>query len=106
MTGNGQRTENPPRAHRVSIVIPVYQGERTLAALVEEILPLTAATRTADGHDFQVIELLLVNDKGPDRSDEVIRELAARHSFIRPVWLSRNFGQHLAIVSVDRPLTH
>lgn len=87
------------RPHRVSIVIPVYQGEHTLGTLVQEIAPLTAPTQTVHGHVFQVIELLLVNDHGPDRSDEVIRELAARHDFIRPVWLSRNFGQHPATLA-------
>jgi len=87
------------RPDRVSIVIPVYQGERTLGALVEEIALLTAPTPTAGGHEFQVIELLLVYDQGPDRSDEVIRELAAAHDFIRPVWLSRNFGQHPATLA-------
>ena len=88
-----------PRPHRISIVIPVYQGEHTLKALVQEIALLTAPTPTAQGHEFQVIELLLVNDNGPDRSDEVIRELAAAHDFIRPVWLSRNFGQHPATMA-------
>jgi polyisoprenyl-phosphate glycosyltransferase len=88
-----------PRPHRVSIVIPVYQGELTLGALVQEIAPLTVATLTAAGHEFQVIEVLLVNDHGPDRSDEVIRELAAAHDFIRPVWLSRSFGQHPATMA-------
>jgi len=52
--------------HRVSIVIPVYQGEHTLAALVEEIALLAVPTRTEDGHRFQVTELLLVHDKGPE----------------------------------------
>jgi polyisoprenyl-phosphate glycosyltransferase len=87
------------RPHRVSIVIPVYQGEHTLAALVQEIALLAVPTPTADGHEFQVIELLLVSDHGPDRSDEVIRELAEAHDFIRPVWLSRNFGQHPATLA-------
>ena len=87
------------KPHRVSIIIPVYQGELTLGALVQEIAPLTLPTRTAAGNEFQVIEVLLVNDHGPDRSDEVIRELAAAHDFIRPVWLSRNFGQHPATMA-------
>jgi len=91
--------EPGPRLHRVSIVIPVYQGELTLRSLVQEIAPLTTPTRTPGGHEFQVIEVLLVNDRGPDRSDEVIRELAVAHQFIRPVWLSRNFGQHPATLA-------
>jgi|ERR1700722_2751370 len=85
--------------HRVSIVIPVYQGELTLAPLIEEISPFAAPTLTSDGHEFQVIELLLVHDHGPDRSDKVIRQLAERYKFIRPIWLSRNFGQHPATLA-------
>jgi glycosyltransferase involved in cell wall biosynthesis len=92
-------TEQGRRPHRISIVIPVFQGELTLGTLVEEIATLTAPTQTADGHVFEVVELLLVNDRGPDRSDEVIRELASLHDFIRPVWLSRNFGQHPATLA-------
>ena len=92
-------TEQGRRPHRISIVIPVFQGEVTLGTLVEEIATLTAPTQTADGHVFEVVELLLVNDRGPDRSDEVIRELASLHDFIRPVWLSRNFGQHPATLA-------
>jgi polyisoprenyl-phosphate glycosyltransferase len=85
--------------HRISVVIPVYQGEHTLAALVKEIALLAVPTQTADGNEFQVVELLLVNDHGPDRSDEVIRALCETHDFIRPVWLSRNFGQHPATLA-------
>ena len=43
--------------------------------------------------------MLLVHDCGPDDSDEVIRRLAADHAWIRPVWLSRNFGQHAATLA-------
>ncbi|NMM22830.1 MAG: glycosyltransferase [Phycicoccus sp.] len=85
--------------HRVSIVIPVYQGEHTLGPLMEEIALLAVPTLTKDSHEFQVTEVLLVHDKGPDRSDVVIRQLAAAHDFIRPVWLSRNFGQHPATLA-------
>ena len=85
--------------HRVSIVIPVYQGEHTLPALVQEISHLTTPTRTADGHEFQVVELLLVYDRGPDHSDSVVRALAVEYDFVRPIWLSRNFGQHPATLA-------
>jgi glycosyltransferase involved in cell wall biosynthesis len=85
--------------HEVSIVIPVYQGEKTLSALVAEIVPLTSATTTPDGHVFRVVEVLMVYDNGPDDSACVIRELAGLHSFIRPIWLSKNFGQHAATLA-------
>jgi len=46
-----------------------------------------------------VDEVLLVFDHGPDGSAQVIRELSATHSFVRAVWLSRNFGQHAATLA-------
>ncbi|MBC7630842.1 glycosyltransferase [Aeromicrobium sp.] len=80
----------------ISIVVPVYNGEKTLAGLVEEISPLTSVQRTASGLHYIVESVVLAWDHGQDRSDEVIRELAAAHDWVRPVWLSRNFGQHPA----------
>lgn len=85
--------------HRISLVVPVYRGESTLETLVNEILPLTQETHTPGGHRFIVNELLLVHDCGPDRSDLVIERLAAEHPFVRPVWLSRNYGQHAATLA-------
>ncbi len=38
-------------------------------------------------------------DRGVDGSEEVVRELAASDDWVRPVWLSRNFGQHLATLA-------
>lgn len=87
------------RPHEISLVVPVYQGEKTLSALVQEIVPLTKPTRTPDGYVFRVTEMLLVYDNGPDASDRVIRELAASHPFVRAVWLSRNSGQHAATLA-------
>lgn len=91
-------TESDP-VHQVSVVIPVYQGARTLGDLMTQIAPLTEPTATADGHRFRVIEVLLVHDHGPDDSARVMRELAVEHEWIRPVWLSRNYGQHPATLA-------
>jgi glycosyltransferase involved in cell wall biosynthesis len=87
------------RVHSVSVVIPVYRGEETLPSLVAEILKLTSEQTSAGGATFRVSEVLLVYDNGPDRSDEVIRSLVQQHDVVRPVWLSRNFGQHAATLA-------
>src|SRR4051794_19092906 len=87
------------RPHSISIVIPVYQGERTLAPLLAEISPLTEPFLTASGHRAVVTEVLLVHDNGPDGSADVIRDLVATNSWVRGVWLSRNFGQHPATLA-------
>lgn len=83
----------------MSVVIPVYRGERTLQAVCEEILDLTTTFTTPGGHPARVTEILLVHDKGPDASAQVMRMLADKYDVIRPVWLSRNFGQHAATLA-------
>ena len=96
---SGDSSDRDHRVHRISIVVPVYQGESTLPTLVDKVAKLIVPTLSAGGHTYQVIELLLVNDHGPDRSDETIRKLTKAHDFIRPIWLSRNFGQHAATLA-------
>lgn len=78
---------------------PVYRGQLTLPALAEEIERLTQAQTSPDGHLWVVGEWLLVYDNGPDASAEVIAHLAETCPFVRPVWLSRNFGQHAATLA-------
>jgi len=83
----------------VSIVIPVYSGSSTLPGLLQEISALTSKTRTPGGREFRVDEVLLVWDRGPGGSDHTIRRLQQEYEWVRPVWLSRNFGQHAATLA-------
>ena len=83
----------------LSVVIPVYRGEDTLPSLMNELQSFTSPSTTAEGRVFRVTEVLLVWDRGPGRSDRVIRELAAKYAWIKPIWLSRNFGQHAATLA-------
>ena len=84
---------------RVSLLIPVYRGEKTLPTLIDEITPLTQEQKTPGGNRYVIGEVLLVHDCGPDQSDKAIEILAAQNSFVRPVWLSRNYGQHAATLA-------
>ncbi|MBR7742897.1 glycosyltransferase [Phycicoccus sp. BSK3Z-2] len=90
---------SPPAPHVVSVVVPVYQGARTLPRLVGELAASRSPRTTPGGRSYRVEEVLLVDDCGPDGSDAVIRTLAAQHDWVRPVWLSRNFGQHAATLA-------
>jgi glycosyltransferase involved in cell wall biosynthesis len=85
--------------HTISVVVPVYRGELTLDSLIAEIEPLTCMIKTPAGRPMRITEVLLVHDGGPDRSDIVIRRLAESKPFVRPVWLSTNFGQHAATIA-------
>ncbi len=75
----------------LSIVIPVYRSETILPELVRrlgEVLPALARS----------YEVVLVNDASPDGSWAVISRLAAQHSWIHPINLMRNYGQHNALL--------
>ena len=93
---------SPPAAryvHDLAVVIPVYGGAATLPGLLDEIIPLTEERRTPQGRHFRVTEVFLVNDNGAATSDDAIRKLAATHDVVRPIWLSRNYGQHAATLA-------
>ncbi len=90
---------NDSAPHRVSLVIPVYRGEKTLPTLIAEIAPLTLGQSTPKGTRYVICEVILVHDCGPDRSDSVLEELGAKYSFVRPIWLSKNYGQHAATMA-------
>jgi glycosyltransferase involved in cell wall biosynthesis len=82
------------RERSVSVVIPVYAGEQTLEALVRECAALFDGAQTPLGLPFRVDEVILVWDRGTDRSDQTIRELSQNWPQVRAVWLARNVGQH------------
>lgn len=97
MTGHYSNAQDV--SHTISVVIPVYQGERTLGSLVKELSLYFSPTTSPDGNTFQITEVLLVNDNGPDGSAAVMRNLSSSYSQVRPIWLSRNFGQHAATLA-------
>jgi glycosyltransferase involved in cell wall biosynthesis len=85
--------------HTIGIVVPVYRGEHVLPELLNELDRYTMSRVSAGGANFRISEVILVHDSGPDHSDTTIRGLAERYEYVRPVWLSRNFGQHAATLA-------
>ena len=51
------------------------------------------------GAPYRITEVLLVHDHGPDDSAALLRKLEQTFPFVRPVWLSRNYGQHAATLA-------
>jgi glycosyltransferase involved in cell wall biosynthesis len=83
----------------VAIVIPVFQGQQSLEPLLAEIAPLAKAGLTPGGRAFRVSEVILVHDGARDDSAGTITRLERCYDFVRPVWLSRNYGQHPATLA-------
>ena len=92
------RSDDPFLA-TISVVVPVYRGESTIARVVSELERFTKPSTTNNGVGYVISEVLLVNDSGPDNSATVINDLAGKYEWVRPVWLSRNFGQHAATLA-------
>ena len=72
------------------MVIPCYYAEKSIAAVVEQ----TAAQ--LDGHDY---EFILVNDGSTDGTYREIQRLARQYPFVTGIDLSKNCGQHNAIMA-------
>jgi glycosyltransferase involved in cell wall biosynthesis len=73
---------------KLSIVIPVYNEEATLRAIVERVLATP----------FEK-ELLLVDDGSRDRSREIMAELQREHPQVRCLYHERNRGKGAALSS-------
>jgi len=73
----------------VSIVIPVWNEEETIPALIERLEKLSL------GSTFR-FDFILVNDGSSDQTQEKLLQLLPRLSRWRVVRLSRNFGQQSA----------
>lgn len=78
----------------LSFVIPCYRSENTIGAVVKELTE-TVAVR-ADEYDHEIV---LVNDGSPDHTAEAIEKLCEEYPSIVFVNLSRNFGQHSALMA-------
>jgi len=75
----------------LSLVIPVYNGSRTIGALVEHTTKIFGLTS---------FEIVLVNDGSEDESETVCIQLAEKFpQNVTFVHLSRNFGEHSAVLA-------
>jgi glycosyltransferase involved in cell wall biosynthesis len=77
----------------VSVVIPVYHGAETLAALVPQVKTVLEKLNRS-------FEIVLVDDGSRDGSWDVIRKLqAADPEHVIAIQLMRNYGQHNALMA-------
>ena len=77
----------------VSFVIPCYRSEHTIRSVVEELV------ENIKKNSIEDYEIILVNDCSPDDVWSVIRELNESDNRVIGVNLSRNFGQHAALLA-------
>ena len=78
---------------KISFVIPCYHSEHTIGGVVDEIVSTVTAH---GGYDYEII---LINDNSPDNVMNTITELSKANPRVKGLELSRNFGQHSAIMA-------
>lgn len=78
---------------KLSFVIPCYRSENTVLTVVDEI------ENTVDQRPEFDYEIILVNDGSPDNVWDVIKKRAREDDKIIGINLSKNFGQHSALMA-------
>ena len=74
---------------KLSIVIPVYNEEKTLREIVNRVVSLRK--------DGLRLEIVLVDDCSADKSADICRELAAEHEDVNFIRRERNGGKGAAL---------
>lgn len=76
----------------ISIVIPVYNGDKTIRSLVNALIE--------NYHPLYRLEIILVNDNSIDRSEKVCISLHENNDKIVKFYsLSKNVGEHSAVMA-------
>jgi len=91
-----EKSSNPSPS--LSVVVPAYRSPGTLRRLVEGVLENISAS-------FSFIEFVFVDDGSNDGTWESIEQLAHEFEGVRGLRLSRNFGQHNALLAGIRAAT-
>ncbi len=76
----------------VSIVIPCYNSEKSIAKVVELTM------EQFEQMEGYTCEFVLVNDNSRDNTYGQIKKLAKKYSNVKGISLMRNFGQHNALM--------
>lgn len=75
----------------ISIVVPVFRSADTLAILLRRIVQVFENYPSA-------YEVIFVEDGGGDSTWQVVEELSSKTPHVRGIRMSRNYGQHNALL--------
>ncbi len=77
---------------KISIIIPVYFNSDTLMLLYEDMKEKIL-------HKIDAYEIVMVDDGSEDNSWEVMNQIRKRDEHVKCIRLSRNFGEHAALLA-------
>ena len=78
---------------KISVVIPCYNSSKSVGNVIDRVIK----TIEDDGrYDYEII---CVNDYSPDNTFEVLSSIASDNKRVKVASLSKNFGQHSALMA-------
>jgi len=80
-----------------SFVVPIYNDGYLVSAFCEEFEKVFQQYLNTPSIQNEV-ELIFINDGSTDNSLELLKESVDSYTFVKVINLSRNFGQHIAIL--------
>ena len=81
----------PITTKSLDIVIPLYDGGATIEPVVDELILSTKK--------LNLRSIYLVWDAGSQESVVAAQRLAIKYKKVKPLWLSRNYGEHAAVLA-------
>ena len=89
-----RREATAPALRRVTLIVPVYNEEASIALFLDRLSPVIEEAGT-----LARIDILFVNDGSRDRTERLILAEAERRPGISLLNLSRNFGKEAALTA-------
>lgn len=81
---------------KLSVVIPCYRSEKTIAGIVDRVISAIQGERNTL---FDAYEVVCINDCSPDNTIQVLKELSEDNKNVKVIDLTRNYGQHAALMA-------
>lgn len=81
---------------KLSVVIPCYRSEKTIAGIVDRVITTIQGERNTL---FDAYEVVCINDCSPDKTIQVLKELSEDNKNVKVIDLTRNYGQHAALMA-------
>ena len=78
---------------KLSFVIPCYRSADSISQVIHEII------KTVESDARFEYEIICINDCSPDNTYQVLKQLSQENLKIKVIDLSRNFGQHSALMA-------